>query len=31
MDVLTGHRAARDELTELLEKWEVLFSEAESR
>ena len=31
MDVLTGHRAARDELTELLEKSEVLFSEAESR
>jgi ATP-binding cassette subfamily F protein 3 len=31
MDVLAGHRAARDELKELLERWEVLFSEAESR
>jgi len=31
LDVLTGHRAARDELKSLLERWEVLFSEAESR
>ena len=31
MDVLAGHRAARDELEALLERWEVLFSEAESR
>jgi ATP-binding cassette, subfamily F, member 3 len=31
MDVLTGHRAARDELRQLLERWEVLFTEAESR
>ena len=28
MDVLTAHRAARDELTALLERWEVLFEEA---
>ena len=25
MDVLTAHRAARDELTALLARWEVLF------
>jgi ATP-binding cassette, subfamily F, member 3 len=31
MDVLAGHRAARDELKALLERWEVLFTEAESR
>jgi ATP-binding cassette, subfamily F, member 3 len=31
MDVLAGHRAARDELQALLERWEVLFAEAESR
>jgi len=31
MDVLTGHRAARAELQALLERWEVLFGEAESR
>jgi ATP-binding cassette subfamily F protein 3 len=31
MDVLAGHRAARDELKALLERWEALFSEAESR
>jgi ATP-binding cassette, subfamily F, member 3 len=31
MDVLAGHRAARDELKQLLERWEVLFTEAESR
>jgi len=31
MDVLAGHRAARDELQALLERWEVLFTEAESR
>ena len=28
MDVLTAHRAARDELAELLARWEVLFEEA---
>jgi ATP-binding cassette subfamily F protein 3 len=28
MDVLTAHRAARDELQELLLRWEVLFEEA---
>ncbi len=28
MDVLGAHRAARDELVELLERWEVLFEEA---
>jgi ATP-binding cassette subfamily F protein 3 len=31
MDALAGHRAARDELKQLLERWEVLFTEAESR
>ena len=31
MDVLAAHRAARDRLQTLLERWEVLFSEAESR
>ena len=31
MDVLTGHRAAKAELHALLERWEVLFTEAESR
>ncbi len=30
MDVLGAHRAARDELSKLLERWEVLFSEARS-
>ena len=28
MDVLGAHRAARDELVALLERWEVLFGEA---
>jgi ATP-binding cassette, subfamily F, member 3 len=28
MDTLTAHRAARDELTALLARWEVLFEEA---
>jgi ATP-binding cassette subfamily F protein 3 len=28
MDVLDAHRAARDELVRLLERWEVLFAEA---
>jgi ATPase subunit of ABC transporter with duplicated ATPase domains len=28
MDVLTAHRAARDELTALLARWEVLFEDA---
>jgi predicted nucleic acid-binding Zn-ribbon protein len=28
MDVLTAHRAARDELSELLARWEVLFEDA---
>jgi ATP-binding cassette subfamily F protein 3 len=27
MDILTAHRAARDELAELLARWEVLFEE----
>jgi ATP-binding cassette, subfamily F, member 3 len=31
MDVLTAHRAARDELTRLLERWEVLFEEPDAR
>ncbi len=31
MDALAAHRAARDSLKELLERWEVLFSEAEAR
>jgi ATP-binding cassette subfamily F protein 3 len=31
MDVLTAHRAARDELKELLLRWEVLFEEASAR
>jgi ATP-binding cassette subfamily F protein 3 len=31
MGVLAGHRAARAELQTLLERWEVLFGEAESR
>ncbi len=30
MDVLTAHRAARDELRELLERWEALFDDAQS-
>jgi ATP-binding cassette subfamily F protein 3 len=30
-DALAGHRAARDELQSLLERWEVLFGEVESR
>jgi hypothetical protein len=29
MDVLTSHRAARDELTQLLERWEELFEAAQ--
>ncbi|OFW75107.1 MAG: hypothetical protein A2Y55_01725 [Actinobacteria bacterium RBG_16_68_12] len=29
MDVLTAHRAARDELVSLLERWEVLFDAAQ--
>ncbi len=28
MDVLSAHRAARDELVALLEQWETLFDEA---
>ncbi len=31
MDVLTAHRAARDELQELLLRWEVLFEDASTR
>ena len=31
MDVLAAHRAARDELAELLRRWEVLFEEPEAR
>jgi ATP-binding cassette subfamily F protein 3 len=30
-DAQAGHRAARDELTALLERWEVLFTEADAR
>jgi hypothetical protein len=30
MDVLGAHRAARDELVTLLERWEVLFAEAQT-
>jgi ATP-binding cassette, subfamily F, member 3 len=30
MDVLDAHRAARDELVTLLERWEVLFGEAQT-
>jgi ATP-binding cassette, subfamily F, member 3 len=30
MDALAAHRAARDELVTLLERWEVLFAEAQS-
>jgi hypothetical protein len=30
MDVLTAHRAARDQLTTLLERWEALFDDAQS-
>jgi ATP-binding cassette subfamily F protein 3 len=30
MDVLTAHRAARDQLKELLERWEELFESAQS-
>jgi ATP-binding cassette, subfamily F, member 3 len=30
-DAQAGHRAARDELTALLERWEVLFTESEAR
>jgi hypothetical protein len=29
MDVLTAHRAARDELQELLARWEALFDGAQ--
>ena len=28
MDVLSAHRAARDELVALIARWEVLFEEA---
>jgi ATP-binding cassette subfamily F protein 3 len=31
MDVLAAHRAARDELANLLRRWEVLFEEPEAR
>jgi ATP-binding cassette subfamily F protein 3 len=31
MDVLTAHRAARDELKELLARWEILFGETGAR
>ena len=31
MDVLTAHRAARDELQELLLRWEELFEDASTR
>jgi hypothetical protein len=31
MDVLTAHRAARDELHELLARWEVLFEQTTAR
>ena len=31
MDVLTAHRAARDELQQLLARWEVLFEETSTR
>jgi ATP-binding cassette subfamily F protein 3 len=31
MDVLTAHRAARDQLKELLERWEELFESAQQR
>ena len=30
MDVLSAHRAARDELVTLLERWEVVFGEAQT-
>ena len=30
MDVLTAHRTARDDLTALLARWEVLFSDAQA-
>jgi hypothetical protein len=30
MDVLGAHRAARDELVALLERWEVVFGEAQT-
>ena len=30
MDVLGAHRAARDELVTLLERWEVAFDEAQT-
>jgi ATP-binding cassette subfamily F protein 3 len=30
MDVLGAHRAARDELVTLLERWEVLFADAQA-
>jgi BMFP domain-containing protein YqiC len=29
MDVLTAHRAARDELQELLARWETLFEQTQ--
>jgi uncharacterized coiled-coil protein SlyX len=31
MDALSAHRAARDQLTELLARWEQLFESAQSR
>jgi hypothetical protein len=30
MDVLGAHRAARDELVVLLDRWEVAFGEAQT-
>jgi hypothetical protein len=30
MDVLAAHRAARDELQRLLERWETLFDDAQA-
>jgi hypothetical protein len=30
MDVLAAHRAARDELVTLLERWELAFGEAQT-
>ena len=31
MDVLTEHRAARDELQQLLVRWEELFEQAQAQ
>jgi hypothetical protein len=30
MELLTAHRAARDELQSLLERWETLFEQAQA-